>query len=313
MSFSYDVRNELARVMPEKECCCRAELAALLQTATISWEEQGTDLILGTEMENAAIARKVFKLFKQTYGLQSSVRMEPRKRFGKSRIYEVKTIIPAGQWSILGELGLGEQIRSRRQSLTGKTCCKRAFLRGAFLNRGSVNRPEGEYHLEIIVADSRLAAELRRLMARFGIEARQFERKSNLVLYIKESEKISDFLRVVGASAALLEFENARVLKSVRNDVNRQVNCETANLAKTVDASVRQIECIRKLTRVQGWGSLPPELQELARLRLEYPDHSLKELGEMMATPLSKSGVAYRMRKLEKIAEERMQIMGQQD
>lgn len=313
MSFSHDVRNELAREMPERECCCRAELSALLQTASIRMEEQGTDLILGTEMENAATARKVFKLFKQTYGLQSSVRMETRKRFGRNRIYEVKTIIPAGQRSLMTELQLGEPRRSRRKSLTSKICCKRAFLRGVFLNRGFVNRPEGEYHLELIVTESRLAEELKQIMARFGIEARQFERKGNLVLYIKESDQISDFLRVVGASTALLEFENVRILKSMRNDVNRQVNCETANLGKTVDASVRQMDCIRKLTRIQGWGNLPPELRELARLRLEYPDHSLRELGEMMATPLSKSGVAYRMRKLEKMAEERLQILGKQD
>lgn len=149
-----------------------------------------------------------------------------------------------------------------------------------------------------------MAKEVQRLLTKFNLSSRIVERKRNLVLYIKEGEKIVDFLRVVGAHKALLDFENVRILKSMRNSINRQVNCETANLAKTIDASVRQIQLINQLVELKGWEFLPAQLRDLARARIEYPDKSLKELGDLLDPPLSKSGAAYRMRKLEKWAEE---------
>ncbi|HHV16974.1 MAG TPA: DNA-binding protein WhiA [Gelria sp.] len=306
MSFSNDVRNELARVMPEKECCCQAELSALLTSGStvVEFEEDGYSLQV--RVENAATARKIFKLFKRN-GLQSTVRIGNRKRFGKTKIYEVATHFSADNLSILQELHLIEDNNNRRQfrsHLTRKTCCKRCFLRGVFLSRGFVNRPENDYHLELVFTGEKLAVHVQKLLAHFDIEARIFERKNNLVVYVKESEKIGDFLRVVGASRALLEFENVRIIKSMRNTVNRQVNCETANLAKTIDASVRQIDLINRAMKKEGWKNLPPQFKELALLRIEYPDYTLKELGELTQPPLSKSGVAYRMRRLEKMAED---------
>ncbi|MPN40483.1 putative sporulation transcription regulator WhiA [bioreactor metagenome] len=139
-------------------------------------------------------------------------------------------------------------------------------------------------------------------MRKLSLEARISERKNSLLLYIKESEKIVDFLRLVEASKALLDFENVRIVKSMRNQVNRQVNCETANLAKTVDASVRQVEMIEKLLDKIGVKGLPPNLRDLAMLRLDYPDSTFKEMGVMLDPPLTKSGVAYRMKKLEGFA-----------
>jgi DNA-binding protein WhiA len=308
MSFSHDVRNELARIMPEKESCRKAELAALLASGAIvigSWEDGCT---LKVEVENAATARKIFKLLKESYGLQSTVRIENRKRFGKTKIYEVETYFSADNLSILQELHLIEDNNSSKSQLgskvTRKTCCKRSYLRGIFLSRGFVNRPENDYHLEIVFNEEKLAAHVQKLLTRFDIEARIFERKSSLVLYVKESEKIGDFLRVVEANRALLEFENVRIIKSMRNTVNRQVNCETANLAKTIDASVRQIDLINRAREKEGWNKLPAQLKELALLRVDYPDYTLKELGELTEPPLSKPGVAYRMRRLEKMAED---------
>jgi DNA-binding protein WhiA len=308
MSFSHDVRNELARIMPEKECCRKAELAALLASGTIVIGSGEDGCNLKVRVENAATARKIFKLLKESYGLQSTVRIENRKRFGKTKIYEVDTYFAADNLSILQELHLIEDNNnSKSQSsphFTRKTCCKRSYLRGVFLSRGFVNRPENDYHLEIVLNDEKMATHVQKLLARFNIEGRIFERKSSLVLYVKESEKIGDFLRVVGANRALLEFENVRIIKSMRNTVNRQVNCETANLAKTIDASVRQIDLINRAREKAGWKNLPPQLEELALLRVDYPDYTLKELGELTNPPLSKPGVAYRMRRLEKMAED---------
>jgi hypothetical protein len=258
--------------------------------------------------ENAATARKIFKLLRETYNMQASVRIESHKRFKRTRQYAVE-VSPDGQENIvLKDLGLlGDDYTIKRNvnwSLVGKNCCKRAYLRGVFICKGFINRPEGAYHLEIVLNNSRLAADLQKMLSRLGVEARQGERKSNIILYLKESEKIVGFLRIVGASKALLDFENVRIIKSMRNQVNRQVNCETANLAKTVDASLRQVELIKALIKRTGANGIPYQFREMALLRIEYPDSTLKELGALMDPPLSKSGAAYRMRKLEDYAED---------
>lgn len=307
MSFANQVRSELARLNLDRTCCRKAELAALLTLNGIVQEEEGK-LLLGAEVENAATARKLFLLLKEVYGVQASVNMEVRRRFRKTRIYEIKSPLDQTGKNMLYELGLvtgtGRFKPQIKWSLLAKTCCKRSYLRGVFLSRGFVSRPEGNYHLEIVLSDQLMAADIQKLMVRLGLDARITERKNNLVVYLKESESIVDFLRTVGASKAVLDFENVRILKSMRNNVNRQVNFETANLVKTVDASVRQTEIIKQLVEAHGWEGIPPGLRSLARLRLEFPDSSLKELGEMMNPPLTKSGVAYRMRKLEEMADQ---------
>jgi DNA-binding protein WhiA len=309
MSFATQVRGELARLDSERMCCDKAELAALLVLNTSLVEEQG-QLTLVAEFENAATARKVFMLLKDLYALPATVSSEEKRRFRKTRVYLVKSELDKTNHKMLRELGLmtsnGQFKPQVRWKLLSRHCCKRAYLRGAFLSRGFISRPEGTYHLEIVLNDPNIAADLHKLMARLDLEARLTERKSSLVLYIKEAESIVDFLRTVGASKALLDFENVRILKSMRNNVNRQVNFETANLAKTVDASVRQIAYIKQIVDSKGWDSMPAGLRSLAELRLEFPDSSLKELGEMMVPPLTKSGVAHRMRKLEEMADQMM-------
>lgn len=308
MSFSYEVKNELTRVIPEKICCRKAELSAFLATGAKIKEING-EKFLQLETESAATARKVFTILKQTYQLPSSVRMEKRRRFNKERIYIVNTPLHESKdYQFLTELLYLDERRRVKSGVVrervSRNCCRRSYLRGIFLNRGFVSRPEEQYHLEISLHDSRLAFDVQRISQKLGVELKKAERKHTIVLYVKDSEKIADFLRVIGANKALLDFENVRIIKSMRNDVNRQVNCETANLAKTIDASVRQIELLEKLKQENGLMSLAPPLRELALLRISYPDLSLKELGEMMDPPLSKSGVAYRMRKLEKTVED---------
>jgi len=307
MSFSNDVRNELARIIPEKNCCQRAELSALLAwRAEIVREDEG-NYFLTTYAENATPASKIYKLLKEAFGLASTVRMQKKKRFKKNRLYVVETHIDQGH-AFLQDLEMtGDSLSFRKQvnwSLLGKNCCKRAYLRGVFISRGFINRPEGDYHLEMVINDSRLAGDIQKIMLKLGLESRISERKNSLILYIKESEKIVDFLRIVEASKALLDFENVRIVKSMRNQVNRQVNCETANLAKTVDASVRQVEMIERLLNKTGISGLPFAFRNLAILRIDHPESTLKELGLMLEPPLTKSGVAYRMRKLEDYATE---------
>ncbi|HEU4964088.1 MAG TPA: DNA-binding protein WhiA, partial [Bacilli bacterium] len=189
-------------------------------------------------------------------------------------------------------------------SLVKKSCCKRSYLRGAFMAGGSVNDPEGSsYHLEISSTDLQHSESLLELVNGYDLNAKLIDRKNSYVVYLKEVEKIIEFLNIIGAHQALLKFEDIRIVKGMRNQVNRLVNCETANLNKTIEASVRQIENIKLLERTIGLDNLPPKLKEVAVMRLQYPDINLKELGEMLTGKVSKSGVNHRLRKLDDMAE----------
>ena len=183
-------------------------------------------------------------------------------------------------------------------------CCKRAFIRGAFLSAGSISDPEKFYHFEITCASMRKAKQLQGLMASFDIEARIVLRKRYFVVYVKEGSQIAELLQIMEAPVALMELENIRIVKEMRNSVNRQVNCETANINKTVSAAVKQMEDIRYIQDTIGLESLPENLQEMARVRLERPEATLKELGEALEPPVGKSGVNHRLRKLSLVAEE---------
>src|SRR5690625_3779301 len=186
-----------------------------------------------------------------------------------------------------------------------KKCCQRAYLRGAFVARGSVNNPEtSSYHLEIFNLDQDHNHVLCELMNEFELNARELQRRNGYIVYIKEAEKIADFLGVVGANNALFKFEDVRIVRDMRNSVNRIVNCETANLNKTISASVRQVESIKMIKESVGLEILPEKLQEIARVRLQYPEVPLKELGELLPSgKLSKSGVNHRLKKIESIAQ----------
>ena len=183
-------------------------------------------------------------------------------------------------------------------------CCKRAFIRGAFLAAGSVSDPEKSYHFEIVCETEEKARRLQEMIGDFGVSAKITLRKKSFVLYVKEGSQIVDLLNVMEAHAALMDYENVRILKEMRNSVNRQVNCETANLGKTISAAVKQIEDIRYIQRNLGFAKLPENLAEMAELRLEQPEATLKELGEMLHPPVGKSGVNHRLRKLSVLAEE---------
>lgn len=305
MSFSAGVKNEIARILGERRCCLLAELSALLAVDT-SREERGDGsrgLVITTE--NAAVARKVLTLFRKITRLHTEVAVQKRAGFRRSNTYMVRIPAQRGLGSLLQDLALLEPAAGSRpgKNIVSLGCCRRAYLRGAFLAGGSITNPERGYHLEIVVPGREVAAKIAGVMEYYDLQARVLRRKGKFVVYLKEGEQVVRFLSVVGAHRALLEFENIRVYKDVRNNINRLVNCDTANLEKTVEAALRQVDKIRYLERTIGLDSLPSGLREVARARLENPDLSLKELGQLLKPKLGKSGVNHRLRRLEAIAD----------
>lgn len=305
LSFSAVTKEELARLSGQKPCCELAELAALVRmdgTLQISANQKYT---LNVVTESAPVARKIYRLAKDVLKRPVDIVVRRKLRLRKNNSYMVR-IYPRGLED-LRNLGLvdenGQIYPGISSSLIKKRCDQKAYLRGAFLAGGSINNPEGTYHLEIVSNDAQHAKDLCQLINRFKLGAKISMRKHWYVVYLKESEHIVDFIGFIGAHNALLEFENVRVLKDVRNQVNRLVNCETANLDKIVDAAVRQLENIQFIAETRGLQSLPPTLRDMAELRLEYTDASLKELGEMLRPKVGKSGVNHRMRKIDEFAE----------
>lgn len=307
MSFSEKTKNELARIISQDRCCQMAELAGLVRmdgTILISAKNQ-----VGLELttENAAVARKVLRLAKLIFNVEIELRVKRKKRLKKNNIYLLKIPPQNNVQEILSTLGITKEgflINPQVSPLaTRKRCCRRSYLRGVFLGAGSVNDPESTYHLEIITTSEYYAQSLVELINKFGLEPKISTRKNWYVVYLKESEQIVTFLNIIEAHTALLNFESIRIQKDMRNKVNRLVNCETANLNKTIDAAFRQKENIKLIAETLGLDKLPPGLKQVAEIRLEHPDISLKELGEMTDPPLGKSGINHRMRKIEKIAE----------
>lgn len=297
MGFSRATRDELARIMPERRCCQLAELAGLAYVDGIM-TPQGYDVVVG----EAAAARTVYLLFKQLYQPYMEIKVRHRARFSKHNAYVVR-ISPQPQLEKIYRSLKGVEYRYA-QGRWGRSCCRRAFLRGVYLGRGSLTNPRKQYHLEIVTDSFQQAAVVQSCMETFGLSPGVVQRKRHVTLYLKDGGQISQFLNLLGGHTALLRLENVRVVKGMRNQVNRLVNCETANMDKTLEASLRQVENIRLIQAKAGLDSLSKDLREVALLRLEYPYSSLKELGQALDPPLSKSGVNHRFRKLEEIAED---------
>src|SRR5690606_849576 len=255
--------------------------------------------------ENAAIARRIYSLIKKLYDAEVEIFVRKKMRLKKNNIYIVRLIERVKD--ILADLKIvGEEYRFNNEiapELILESCCQRAYLRGAFLAGGSVNNPETySYHLEISTLYQEHGEALINLLEQFELNGKLLERKKGFIVYMKEAEKISDFLNIIGAHNALLRFEDVRIVRDMRNSVNRLVNCETANLNKTIGAAIRQVENIKFIDKTIGIDALPEKLQEIAKLRLEYQDVTLKELGEMVSGGISKSGINHRLRKIDEIA-----------
>ncbi|MEG6584932.1 DNA-binding protein WhiA [Dendrosporobacter sp. 1207_IL3150] len=304
-SYSTDVKNELARVTGETNCCHVAELASLMRMGGTMLIGGNKNLGINFTTENAAIARKVLTLIKSGFNLKTEVMVTRGRRLKKNNSYLVKVVPSPVVTELLTVLGImqGENLNAGRDSgILRKACCRRSYLRGAFLGGGSVNKPEGEYHLELVTGNYDFAKMLVSIMKNFELPVRQTDRKNDYIVYLKDGDAITSFLRIIGASNALMAFENVRVVKDMRNQVNRLVNCETANLQKTVNAAFRQVERIRLIERKIGLEKLPPNLLEAAKLRLAHPEAALQELVDAMGGQVGKSGMNHRLRKLEQIA-----------
>lgn len=306
MSFSGMVKEELSRQISPARHCRIAETAALLCACGRVTSEGRLRL----QTENAAVVRKGFTLLQKTFNIDTEIAVRESRQMKKGSLYYVEIEDPDEIRNVLQGTKLsvsradGESLCSDNTLVTQQSCCKRAFIRGAFLASGSISDPEKGYHFEIVCPDRQKAEQLQVLIHSFQIDAKIVLRKKSYVVYVKEGAQIVDMLAVMEANVALMDLENIRILKEMRNTVNRKVNCEAANINKTVNAAVRQVEDIQLISRTIGFESLSDGLAQIARLRLQYPDATLKELGMMLNPQVGKSGVNHRLRKLSEIADE---------
>ena len=292
MSFSGKVKEELAGTCPPARHCRLAELAAVMDMSG-EWEtrEDGA-LRVCVRSENIAVVRKCFTLLEKTFNIGNEIAVRTAVRRNLHRDSSAYFLYASG-----------DCLRAVRHANVQAVCCKRAFLRGAFLASGSMSDPGKSYHFEIVCNTLERAQYLCGLMQDFELDARIVRRKKNIIVYLKEGDRIVDVLNVMDAPLALMELENVRILKDMRNNVNRKVNCETANINKTVSAAVRQRDDIAYIRDTVGLLGLPEGLRDVALTRLAYPDASLKELGELLEEPVGKSGVNHRLRKLSEMAD----------
>lgn len=306
MSFNSDVKDELARVEPTCSHCDRALLAAVIRIeGTLLISGQGTyRLEVATDVPS--VARLSWRLLHEAYNLRTELTTR-RSVLHKTPNYLIDVPAQPGLSDALQDMGVlgpeGLQL-GVAPGLVAKQCCAAAYLRGAFLGSGFVSDPRGDFHFEITVESREMADDLVSIMREKGINGRVMQRRSSFVVYLKSGEAILEFLAFVGAHQAALRMEDARVVKSVRNDVNRQTNAEMANQMKAAAASVDQIFAMRRVLEAYGLEKLPPALREVIRLRVAYPDATLKELGDRADPPLSKSAVYHRIRRIEQMARE---------
>lgn len=310
MSFSKNVKEELAKQISTARHCQIAEIAAIISlcgSISINADDQ---YFVKINTENLTVARKYFILIKETFNASPEILLRRNLNRKKAKVYTVVVRDPEVSLRILEAAKLLDEDGEIREvlSLTDNliirnACCRRAFVRGAFLASGSMSEPTKTYHFEIVTTTMEKAEQIRSIICFFDIDAKIVTRKKYFVVYVKEGSQIVDLLNIMEAHVSLMELENVRILKEMRNSINRQVNCETANINKTVAAATKQIENIQYIRDTVGLSKLSEGLEEIARLRLDYPDASLKELGELLSPPIGKSGVNHRLRKLGEIAD----------
>lgn len=310
MSFSSNLKDELCRVLAKSRHCNIAEITAiisLLGNIKISEEDK---FRLSISTEHAGLARKCFTILKKTFNIGTDIIIGKNTFLARNHSYTISVKSDPETKNILNTIKLLDKYGNIKENpdleenlLLSKTCCKRAFLRGAFLATGSMSDPEKAYHFEIVCASSIKAEQIRDLLIQFETDAKIVERKKSFVVYLKGSEQISLALALMEAPSALLDLENIRVLKDMRNNVNRKVNCETANINKTVSAAIKQIEDIEYIRDKHSLDILAKPLRDIALVRLAYPEASLIELGTYLSPGVGKSGVNHRLRKISEIAD----------
>lgn len=290
MSFSTIVKNEICRLEMAKSCCTNTEMRAILDVHNLNDKSILKESRIITE--NPSFARRFFTIIKEITGFPPRIIIRKNKKLKKNLTYIIDF-----------ERALVDNYNKDLSPQIKKLCCKKAYLRGAFLAGGSVSHPEKQYHLEINYHNIQSMEYIKEILHFFEINGKTLVRNVGIVVYIKEGEDLVKFINIIGAHNSLMELENVRILKEMRNSVNRIVNCETANLEKTINASFRQVENIKYIQNNLGVENLSENMKEIAKLRLKNPDANLQELGEMMEPNLGKSGVNHRLRKLEELAE----------
>lgn len=305
MGFATDTKNEIASLSFQGHKDMIFELSGFTRTnATISISFMDK-VSMYFSTESSAIARRLFKLVKNLYSYEAPLAVQRDDKF-KKNLYLITIEDEDVTRFILEDvrIRLGDFFEIKFDLVEGEMDleAKQSFLRGAFLGAGSVMDPQKGYHLEIRLEAEETASFIRNLSFDLGLEGSIYQRRGYHVFYFKDSETISDFLANIGATNAKLKIEDLKVLRDVKNKVNRMVNAETANITKTVNAAIKQIEAINLIEEKKGLETLPSSLEEIARLRLEFPDDSLKNLGNRLSEPLSKSGVNHRLKKIMEIA-----------
>ena len=304
MSYASEVKKELT-TLEVHFGNAKAELMALIRMNG-SLGLSNHRFILNVQTENPATARRIYSLLKQFYDVESELLVRRKMKLKKNNLYIVR--LNKGSDYVLKDLDIldGFQLKETVPlDFLDDDAKVRSYLRGAFLATGSVNNPEtSSYHLEIYSLYEDHNQTICEMMNRYGLNARTAKRRSGYITYLKEAEKIADFLSLIGATSSMLNFEDIRIMRDMRNSVNRIVNCENANFNKVADAANRQIESIKYLDKKIGLNNLPVKLQEIAIARMAHPEVSLKELGELVpGGPISKSGVNHRLRKIMEQAE----------
>ena len=304
MSFSGEVKEELAKHINSARHCQIAEFTAIVYCCGQIHRKENGEIVFALNTENEAVWRKCFTLLRKTFNIDSAVGEDSKQLMIELTDHDIiwnifQTIKLLDQDGVFH--GFDEPVNNM---LIKNACCRRAFLRGTFLCCGSMSDPAKGYHLEMAVDSMEKAIQLQDVLKDFDLDAKIVLRKKYYVVYLKEGANIVDFLNICEAHVSLMNFENFRIVKEVRNSVNRRVNCETANITKIVNASTKQIADIEFLRDKYGFDNLPDNLREMAQVRITYPDASLKELGQYLNPPVGKSGVNHRLRKLSEIAEE---------
>ena len=309
MSFSANIKEELENQMGSARHCMIAELTAIISMCgSVAVGIRG-EYSVKIRTENLVVARKSFTLLEKTFNIRTDIAIRMNRAKGSIAYFlfirdhdDAMRVLQATK--LIDENGeIAEELSVVKNIVLQEMCCKRAFLRGAFLASGSMSDPEKSYHFEIVCSYMGKAEQIQRIMQCCNLDGKIVRRKKTFVVYLKDGSQIVDVLNVMGAHQALMELENIRILKEMRNSVNRQVNCETANINKTVSAAVKQIEDIKFIEETKGLEYLPDALKDMAITRVTYPEATLKELGSLLTPPVGKSGVNHRLRKLSEMAE----------
>lgn len=316
MSFSGKVREELAANISPARHCRIAELGAFIGMCGTVVINSFDRYSIRMHSENFLVARKVFTLIEKTFNIKADISI--RRNIRRDSVsYAVAVRSHKDALRILQAVKVISEHRTDVDEMhpfspliIQQTCCRRAFLRGAYQAAGSMSDPRKAYHFEIVCSSPEAAEQIRSVMCGFNLDAKTVRRKKSYVVYLKEGSQIVDILNVMEAHVSLMELENVRILKEMRNSVNRKVNCETANINKTVSAAVKQVEDITYLRDTVGFEHLPDNLVEAAAARLENPEATLKELGEALDPPVGKSGINHRLRRLSEMADRVRQEQG---